>query len=82
MWPAKHKNPCTGDHEIHNFVDPFLVIITIYLFCLNHALEQRGRFLKKKNINFTIFTPKVPPLWVGGHEIYNFLSSYPTGVTY
>ena len=37
----------------------------------------------KKYINFTLFTPKLPPLWVeGGHEIYNFLSPYPTDATY
>ena len=35
-----------------------------------------------KNINFTLFTPKLPPLVGGGHEIYNFLSPSPTDATY
>ena len=62
-------------------VDPSLVIITTHLVCLNHAPELRRRFFKKY-INFTLFTPKLPPLGVGGHEIYNFLSPYPTDATY
>ena len=40
-------------------------------------MSREEDFLKKY-INFTIFTPKLPPLWMGGHEIYNFLSLYPT----
>ena len=59
-------------------VDPSLVIITLYLVCLINAWEQR-RFLKIY-INFTLFTPKLTPL--GDHEIYNFLSPYPTDATY
>ena len=74
----QHKNPCPGGHEIYNLRSPSLVIITIHLFCLKHAPEQRRRFFKKK-INFTLFTPKLPPLC---HEIYNFLSPYPTDATY
>ena len=35
----------------------------------------------KKYINFTLFTPKLPPHGVGGHEIYNVLSRYPTDAT-
>ena len=35
-------------------------------------------FYKKKYINFTHFNPKLPPLGVGDHAIYNFLSPYPT----
>ena len=63
--------------------DPSLVIITTHLLvvCLNHAPEWRKDFLKIY-INFTLFTPKLPPLWVGGHEIYKFLSPYPIDATY
>ena len=61
-------------------VDPSLVIITTCLVCLINAWEWRRFF--KKHINFTLFTPKLPPLWVGGHEIYNFFSPYPTDATY
>ena len=48
-------------------VDSTLVIITIYLVCLIYGEED---FLKKY-INFTIFTPKLFPHGVGGHEMYN-----------
>ena len=58
-------------------VGPSLVIITIHLVCLN----QVRRFLKKY-INFARFTLKLPSLAGGGHEIYNFLSPYPTDATY
>ena len=33
----------------------------------------------KKYIHFTLFTPKLSPF--GKHEIYNFLSPYPTYAT-
>ena len=36
----------------------------------------------QKYINFTCFTLKLPPLGVLGHEIYNFLSPYPSNFTY
>ena len=62
-------------------VDPSFVIITTYLVCLIYAWELRRRFLKKYS-KLTLFTPKLPPLWVGVHEIYNFLSPYPTDATY
>ena len=38
IWPCPSKrNPYPGGHEIYN--DSSLVIITIQLFCLNHAPE-------------------------------------------
>ena len=58
-------------------VDPSLVIITIHLIC--PGVEKK---IFKKYINFTLFTTKLPPLGVGGHEIYNFLSPYPTKSIY
>ena len=42
-----------------------------------HALAQ-----EPLQINFTPFTPKLPPLWSKGYEIYNFLSPYSTDTTY
>ena len=82
MATPQPKNPCPRGLKFTIWVDPSLVIITIiHLFCLKYALDQRRRFFKKY-INFTLFTPKLPPLWVGGHEIYNFLSPYPTDATY
>ena len=45
--------------------------------CMQWTREEKIFF------NFTHFTPKLPPLGVGeGHEIYNFLSPYPTDATY
>ena len=46
-------------------VNPSLVIITIHLICLNHASEKRRSFFKKY-INFTLFTPKLRYLPLGG----------------
>ena len=45
-------------------VAPSLVIITTYFVCLINAWEERRRLLKKYS-NFTLFTIKLPPLWVG-----------------
>ena len=45
------------------------------------ALSREEDFFKKY-INFTLFTPKLPPLGGGGHDIYNFLSPYSTDATY
>ena len=42
------------------------------------VLEKK--ILKEKH-QFTLFTPKLPPLGIGGHEIYNFLSPYPPDAT-
>ena len=39
-------------------------------------------YIAKKDINFTLFTPKLPPLGVGSHETYNLLCPYPTDATY
>ena len=62
-------------------VGPSLVIITIYLVYLNHAPELTRRFLR--NTSILHFLPQnYLPLGVGGHEIYNFLSPYPTDATY
>ena len=36
----------------------------------------------KTYINFTLFTPKLPCLGVGGHKINNFLSPYHIDATY
>ena len=38
-------------------------------------------FLRNTSI-LQFCTPKLPPLRVGGHEIYNFLSPYPKDATY
>ena len=80
VWPCpKTTLPAPGIKKFTTFVDPFLVIITIYLVCLAHAREWI-RFLKKY-INFTLFTPKLSPLGKG-HKNHYFLSPYPTDATH
>ena len=37
-------------------------------------------FLRNTSI-LHFLPPKLPSLWVGGHEIYNFLSPYPIDAT-
>ena len=63
MATPKHKNPVPGVMKFTILVDPSLVIITIY-FCLINAWKKRRRFLKNCS-NFTLFTSKLPPLWMG-----------------
>ena len=60
-------------------VDPSLVIITTYLVCLIMP-GSREDFLRKTS--FSTFYPKTTTPLGGGHEIYNFLSPYPTDATY
>ena len=81
MAMPHHVNPCWGVMKFTIFVDLFLVIITIYLVCMNHATKYRKIFFKKY-INSTLFTPKSPPLMLGGQEIYNSLTIYPIDATY
>ena len=74
---AQAKNPCPRGYGIYNFGIPFLGhrynTLILYGACTG---------IEKKYLNFTLLTPKSPLLGVGGHEIYNFLSSYPTDITY
>ena len=60
MATPKHNIPAPGVMKLTIQVDPSLVIITISLVYLNHAPEQRRRFFKKKYINLSLFTPKLP----------------------
>ena len=44
---------------------------------------SREEDFSKKYINFKLFNPQnYLPFGMGGHEIYNFLSPYPTDGTY
>ena len=62
-----HKTPVPGVIKFTILVDPSFVIITIY-------------FINTTILHF--FIPNYLPLEWGGHEIYNFLSSYPIDATY
>ena len=79
MATPQHKKPCPIGHEIYNFGRPFLghdyYIISLSDLCLGIKF--------KKYINLHFLPSNYLPLeWGGGHEIYNFLSPYPTDVTY
>ena len=83
MATPQHKNPCRGGHEIYNLgkstLPWSLLLFTLSLYEPCHGVKK---IFKEIHINFTHFTPKLPPLGVGeGHEIYNFLSPYPTDAT-
>ena len=72
IWPRPSASILAlGDMKFPNLVDTSLVIPL-----------SRGEDFFMKYINFTHFTPKLPPLGGGGHKIYNFLSPYPTDGTF
>ena len=77
MVTPQHKKPCPGGYEIYNFYHSLVITLSL---SESYTPEYRRRIFKKY-INITLFTPKLPPLWVGGHEIYNFLSPYPKDAT-
>ena len=57
-------------------IDPALVIITLYLVCVNHDRSREECFWKKY-INFSILPPNYFPIMQGVHKIYNSLFLYP-----
>ena len=68
------QEPLPLGHENYNFGRPFLGR-HYYI----HNLSEPCPGVEKKYINFT---PKLPPLEVGDHEIYNFLFPFHTDATY
>ena len=81
MTTPHHRNPYPRGHEIYNFGRGFLAH-HYYIFSLSARCTGVKTKIFKEIRNFTLFAPKLPPLWVGGLEIYNFLSPYPTDATY
>ena len=75
-----HKNPCPGGHEIYYTGRPFLGhrYHTLSLYGVDHVPEKRKKIFFFK-FQFYPFYTKITFL---GHEIYNFLSPYPTNATY
>ena len=72
LHSTHHKKPCPRGHEIYNFVRGFHAHHYYYRFSfLLDAQELKRRFLQIC-INFTVFTQKIRPLRIGGHEINNF----------
>ena len=82
MAMPQHKNPWPRAHETYNFDWPFLSQHDYILIFSEHCLGVEKKIFLKKYINYTFFTPKFPPLWVWGHEIYSFFTPYPTNETY
>ena len=71
-----------GSHEIYNFGRPFLGH-HYYTPSLSEPCPWVQKKIFKEIYQFYTFYPKILPLGVGGgHEIYNFLSPYPTDATY
>ena len=80
MWPPPStRTPALKVMKFKILVDSSLVIITIYLACLNHyyihvlSLSKtcpgvERKFLFKKYTNVTLFTPKLPALGGGGES--------------
>ena len=82
MATPQHKNPCPGGHEIYNFGRPFLGYHYYILGLSDQCLGVEKKIFQEIH-QFYIFYPKItpPPFGWGGHEIYNFLSPYPTDAT-
>ena len=76
-----YKNPSSGGNDIYNFVRTFLAF---YHFVL--TLSARCSGVKKKSFNekhqFYSFYPKIKAPKVENHEIYKFLSPFPTDAIY
>ena len=64
-----NKNPCSGSHESYNLSKPFRGH-HYYTFSLS---EPCRKVFSKKYINFTIFTPTLPPLGIIEFTISCFL---------
>ena len=81
MTTPHHRNPCPRGYEIYNFDRGFLAY-HYYIF----SLSARCTGVKKKSFKgiqqYYTFYPKITSPLGGGHEIYNFLSPYPTDARY
>ena len=80
MTTPNHRNPCPRGHEIFNFGRGFLAH-HYYIFSLSARCTLVKKIFKEKQ-QFYTFYPKITSPLGGGHEIYNFLSPYPTYATY
>ena len=80
MATLQHKNPSSRGHEIYKFGRPILG--NHYYTCnLSEPSPEVEKKIFKEIHQLYRLIPKFPPLGVGGHEIYNFLSPYLTDVT-
>ena len=80
MATPQLKNLCHGDHDMYNFGRPWSPLL--YNWFLWTMPRSREEYLFKKYINFTIFTPKLPPHYGRSSlKIYNSLSLSPIDAT-
>ena len=77
----QHKNPCSRGHIIYNFVRTFLGY-HYYTLGLTEPCPEVDKIFKRNTLILHSLPKKLPPLGVGVHKIYNFLSPYPTDATY
>ena len=85
MAKPLQKNPFPRGYEIYHFIRPFLCH-HYYIHGLSDVCLGVQKKIFKEIQQFYTFYPKITyPLGGGGgggHEIYNFLSPYPTEATY
>ena len=81
MATPLHKNPCPRGHEIYNFGRPFLGH-HYYILGLSDQCLGVEKKIFYENTAILHFYPKITSPFVGGNEINNFLSPYPTDATY
>ena len=75
MTTPLHKNPCPRGYKIYNFGILFLGHHYYTLSLYRPCTRVEKKILRKTSI-------LTSPLERGGHEVYNFLSPYPTDATY
>ena len=77
--------PQPWGHIIYSFGRPFLDH-RYYTLSLAELCPGEEKIFKEILQFYTSYSQNTPPPhslgWGGGHEIYNFLSSYPTDVIY
>ena len=71
----QHQNPCSAGQEINNFGRLFLGHHYYIFECVVYAW-----IFKEIHKFYTL--PQITSPWGEGHEIYNFLASFPTDATY
>ena len=71
---AQAQEPLPRGHESRPFLGHHYYILTLSDQCLGVEKIFKNQF-------YTFYHKNTSP-WDWGHEIYNFLSSYPTNATY
>ena len=84
MTTPLHKNSCPEGHEIFKFGRLFLgyhyYALNLYAPCSD--VERKIFLMNTSNLHFLPHNYPPPTPWGEDHEIYIFLSSYPTHATH